>query len=355
MTSKSPLLEASELSGEILQDMELARIPNHQILLKCRRLARLVGDEQGGKWLDFELHGYYQLPKDVSREEFLAHFDRFGRLQDKEKQTGFIEPLATLEQQIDTEKLVIQSCQVPSSIQASSAQTYLPDSASATVQWVLGRLRDLNQAISKKQAIIGRVMGFAHSYTLRWYNELHYSDIAQSIFERRRAEVDGKLKDVCPIALEQFVSAYERLRSGSAEDWSQALLSCRRILKSFADAVFTPKSAPYIDKNGVEHEVSEDKYINRLIAFIEQRISSDTLGALVRSQVESLGMRLAAIHDETHKAVHAEVTRQEADSTVLLTYLLLSDMVDLIEDADKPGPEITGGQASPASPTPNTI
>ena len=347
MTSKSPLQEASELSGEILADMEFARIPNHQILLKCRRLARLVGDERGRKWLDLELHGYQILPKDVSQEEYLVYFDYFGRQQDKEKQTGLIEPFGTLEQQVETAKLEIQSCQVPSSIQASSAEAWMPDSASATVQWVLNRLRDLNLAISIKQAIIGRVMGYAHSFTLRWYNELHYSDIAQSIFERRRAEVDGKLKDVCPAALEQFVSAYDRLRSESAEDWSQALLSCRRVLKSFADAVFPPSAQPYVDKRGDKHDVSEDKYINRLIAFIEQRISSDTLGALVRSQVESLGMRLAAIHVETHKAVHAEVTRQEADSTVLLTYLLLSDMVDLIEDADKPGPEITSGQVSP--------
>ena len=341
MTSKSPLHEARELSGEILANMELGGIPNHQILLKCRRLARLVGDEKWKKWLYLELNGYHLRPNDISVEEYCACLQHFGREIDREKGTGFFEPLATLEKEIVTAELEMQSCKVPTSIQASSADAFIPDSASSTVQWVIYRLKTLNDIVGLRQRIISRIMGLAHDYTLRWYNELHYGDIAQSIFERRRAEVDGKLKDLCPRALEQFVSAYERLRSESGEDWSQALLSCRRIFKSFADAVFHARSEPHIDKGGEEHDVSADNYINRLIAFIEQRVSSDTFGVLVRSQVESLGLRLGAILDEAHKGIHAEVTRQEADSTVLLTYLLLSDMVDLVEIPDKPGPDIS--------------
>jgi hypothetical protein len=109
-------------------------------------------------------------------------------------------------------------------------------------------------------------------------NELHYSNVSQSILERRRLEVDGKLKDLCPKALEQFVAAYDRLRSGNEEDWSQALLSCRRILKSFADAVFPPRDEPQERSDGKKHNLTNDKYINRLHAFVSANAKSETFG-----------------------------------------------------------------------------
>lgn len=335
MISRSPLVEANELSAEILADMELGKIPNHQILLKCRRLARLVGDENWKKWLDLEIHGYNVRPPDVTYEELLVFFAYFGRELDNQKHTGLVHPLSTLEQEAETAKLELAACRVPTSIHASSSQSIIPDSASAVVNHILFRLTEVRNTITQRQVIIGRVMGLAYSYALKWYNELHYSDVAQSIFERRRLEVDTKLKDLCPKALEQFVTAYERLRSGTEEDWSQALLSCRRILKSFADSVFPPKKEPYVGKDGKEHDVSDDKYFNRLLAFIDQNTRSRTFGEVMRAQVDYLCKGLEAIHNETQKGVHAEVNRREADSTVLLTYLLLADLVDLVEAPSK--------------------
>jgi len=345
--NKSPLAEASELSAEVLADMELGRIPNHQILLKCRRLARLVGDEIWSKWLELEIHGYNSPLVKLTDEERKGLFVYFGRELDSQKHTGLIHPLATLEQEVETAKLEMAACRVPSSIHASNSQTFIPDSASRAVNEVLFRLSEIRTTITQRQVIIGRVIGLAHSNTLKWYNELHYSDVAQSIFERRRLEVDTKLKDICPKALEQFVAAYERLRSGSEEDWSQALLSCRRILKSFADSVFPPRNDTYIGKNGKEHDVSEEKYLNRLLAFIDQNAKSRTSGEVFRAEVDYLGSAIEAIHDQSQKGVHAKVTRRDADSTVLLTYLLLADLLDLVDAPRKVVPEAV----EPGSPS----
>lgn len=343
---KSPLDEARDLSSEILADMELGRVANHQVLLKCRRLARLTGDEIWKKWLDLELHGYNVNHPRVQYDELLAYFRLFGRELDQEKHTGLVHPLSTLEGEVETAKLELASCRVPSSIQASSSQSIIPDSASGAIQHVLFRLQELRTTITQRQVIIGRVLGLAHFLTLKWYSELHYGDIAQAIFERRRVEVDGRLKDLCPTALEQFVSAYQRLQSKTEEDWSQALLSCRRILKSFADSVFPPREERYLGSDGREHDISEDMYINRLIAFIDQNAPSATFGAVTRAQVEYLGDLLGTLHEATHKGVHARVTRREADSTVLLTYLLLSDLVDLVPISKNKLPESEERQLS---------
>ena len=352
MISRSPLVEATELSTEILADMELGKISNHQILLKCRRLARLVGDDNWKKWLDLEIHGYNTEVSGVTYEEKLTFFAYFGRELDNDKHTGLVHPLATLEQEAETAKLELAACRVPTSIHASSSQSWIPDSASAVVNHVLCRLTEVRNTITARQVVIGRVLGLAHSYALKWYNELHYSDVAQSVFERRRLDADTKLKDLCPKALEQFVAAYERLRSGAEEDWSQALLSCRRILKSFADSVFPPRTEPYVGKDGKKHDVSEDKYFNRLLAFIDQNTESRTVGEVMRAQVDYLCKALEAIHNQTHKGVHAEVNRREADSTVLLTYLLLADLVDLVEVPSKLVPDAVQQQSTAKDESP---
>lgn len=335
MINKSPLVEASELSAEILADMELGRVPNQQILLKCRRLARLVDDEYGKKWLDLEIQGYNIEVPGVTYEEKLFFFAYFDRELDTQKHTGHVHPFATLEQETETAKLELAASRVPTSIHASNSHAIIPDSATSAVSAVLYRLTQVRTTITQRQVIIGKVMGLAHSFALKWYNELHYSDIAQSIFERRRLEVDTKLKDLCPKALEQFVAAYERLRSGAEEDWSQALISCRRILKSFADSVFPPRTEPYVGKDGKQHDVSDEKYFNRLLAFVDQNTKSPTFGEVMCTQVDYLCKALEAVHNETQKGVHADVTRREADSTVLLTYLLLADLLDLVEVPSK--------------------
>jgi len=217
--ASSPLDEATDLSATILADLELGRISDHQVLLKCQRLARLVGDAVWQRWLELELHGYNVTPEGITHEELLQAFAYFGREFDAQKHSGLVHPLSTLEQEVDTAKLELQACRVPTSIHASDAtNTWVPDSANRAITSILTRLGEIRSQITARQVIIGRVMSAAHAKVLKWYHELHYSDLAQSIFERRRFEVDEKLKDICPRALEQFIAAYERLRSGAEED-----------------------------------------------------------------------------------------------------------------------------------------
>ena len=68
----------------------------------------------------------------------------------------------------------------------------------------------------------------------------------------------------------------------------------------------------------------------------------------MRAQIDYLCRALEAIHKQTQKGVHAEVARREADSTVLLTYLFLADLVDLVELPQRLVPE-TLDQGSPVN------
>jgi len=46
------------LAKELLDDIELSRLPAEALLLKVSRLARFVGASETQQWLEYELAGY---------------------------------------------------------------------------------------------------------------------------------------------------------------------------------------------------------------------------------------------------------------------------------------------------------
>jgi hypothetical protein len=107
-----------------------------------------------------------------------------------------------------------------------------------------------------------------------------------------------------------------------------------------------------VGKNGKKHDVSDEKYFNRLLAFVDENTQSSTFREVMRAQVDYLCKALEAIHNETQKGIHAEVTRREADSTVLLTYLLLADLVELLQVPNKLLPETVQQETPPKGESP---
>jgi hypothetical protein len=59
MNSKSQSEHVLDLCRELLDDIELSRLGADKLLLKCSRLARLVGSDEVQKWIGYEMGGYY--------------------------------------------------------------------------------------------------------------------------------------------------------------------------------------------------------------------------------------------------------------------------------------------------------
>src|SRR4051794_25987828 len=104
--------------------------------------------------------------------------------------------------------------------------------------------------------------------------QLKFENVTESVFQTTKEQVDKELSKLCPSVMKTFIAAYERLRSNSPEEWSQALSSCRNILKSFADAVFPPQSEEYKKRDGTLLVVTDITYKNRLLAFLDQSLKS---------------------------------------------------------------------------------
>ena len=136
--------------------------------------------------------------------------------------------------------------------------------------------------------------------------------------------------EICPDAVEKFISAYELLGSKSSEDWSLALTACRRVIKAVADELYPPSDE---ERNG--RKMGEEQYINRLWAFLDDNAEKGSDKELAKTHVDYLGSFIQRLNDKASKGVHATVTYDEAVRAVLYTYLTLGDIMQFANEGVK--------------------
>lgn len=163
--------------------------------------------------------------------------------------------------------------------------------------------------------------------------ELKFSGIASDVFARLRERVDTAVGKSVPDSIRKFTAAYDNLSSENPEDWSNAVHSCRRILVDLADKLYPPRGDKTVNAGGKTKviQLGSENYVNRLIAFVEERSSSDRFKEIVGSHIAYLGQRVDAVVEATNKGSHENiVSREEADRYVVYAYLLVGDILTLV-------------------------
>ncbi|MEP0872750.1 hypothetical protein NDA01_23300 [Trichocoleus desertorum AS-A10] len=155
---------------------------------------------------------------------------------------------------------------------------------------------------------------------------------AESLFVGPSKKVQDWLAANAPNGLEQLKMALCRLEEGGLEARTHALTSLRRLIKTIADFLYPPMNEPVQCSDGIDRQLGEDQYLNRLREFAAARIQSKTSKNLVFSAFEDLDRRLDLAHDLACKGVHAEVTEFEVRLCIMQTYFLLGEMLALKED-----------------------
>lgn len=178
-----------------------------------------------------------------------------------------------------------------------------------------------------------------HAFTLlcRWERQLTFATIQDDALAVVRRRVDGLLGTSAPDALETFNVAFRRLRdAGEAESTvaagellSQAVTSCRRILKVVVDTV--QPATPERPASAGGHSLKDDAYKNRLVEFLRRSAASSSFRTALVDDGESLFERFAAVDDMASKGVHARVATDEAEFCALHTYLLAGEILLLNE------------------------
>lgn len=328
------LLEAFELSNELLKNIELSELPLSTIVLKASRLARLLNDFDHQKVFELEASGYPHTPSGMPQEAWELAKIAKRRFFEKDKdgttkEYSYLESIEELEEMIESSKLRMEAAKDPSvSISSANPHQFVNQGAGNTFERKI-----IQEQISKSSKRLSSRKSLIYQYVLQKNYELSYSGIASDAFSRIRESVDSTIGTKIPSTVQKFSAIYQNLNSENPEDWSNAVHGCRRILQDLADAVF-PSQA--IDRtvciNGKDKTIKlgADNYINRLVCYVEDNSSSDRFQQIVGSHIGFLGDRLDSIFQAAQKGSHSTIsTRTEADRYVVYTYLAVADILSI--------------------------
>lgn len=171
----------------------------------------------------------------------------------------------------------------------------------------------------------------AHELSSKIYNQLKFSGTVSNCFDILKGAVDDKLLDLNPAIAEQLMLAFKSISSDKEEEWSQALTTCRRLLEGLADELYPASKEKF---NG--RAVGQGQYVNRLWAFMDGAIQSESNKDLAKAHIDFLGSWLDKVNRLTNKGVHAELDRIEAVKSVFHTYLVVADLLGYISNTKGP-------------------
>jgi len=313
MSIKSQSEHILELSRELLDDIELSRIDTERLLLKCSRLARLAGTEEAQEWIKLEMQGY-----NTSSNLSLRYMSKTGRWTDKEKQLGHWGPLSQHEAAISAYKAKIAACQLPS---------ISGDAILLATARIMNEINSATASINQLSKIRGRVLGLLHTFVTEIYYQREFASLAENIFEGYKKDVDVLIASSAGEVLNKIPSIINRLSENDEEGVSQALVTCRRIIESFADAIYPPTDAVLDLGGGNVLKLDASKHQNRINAFIHERTDS-------KSRKMKLRQNLSNLFDRVSTGVHKDVTSEEAYSLFLNVYLFLGEVLHIAKQRE---------------------
>ena len=127
---------------------------------------------------------------------------------------------------------------------------------------------------------------------------------------------------------------YRRLRDVAAnpeaeggEELSQAVTSCRRILKAVADQVLP--GAPKAESDD-GHSLNDAAYRNRVFEYVKQQVPSSTGAEVVTASFGGLVERFNSIDQLASKGIHAGVALPEAELCAIHTYIVAGEILRIV-------------------------
>jgi hypothetical protein len=323
----SRLDESRQVAQELLESLESSQAPIESSLMKGKRLARLMRDTDAQVWLDLETRGYPDKFNAAQLGTCQKYASAGGRITSDGKY--LTTSLPELEAQTKSDEALIHALR-SSKLPATKAKDFLEKRATEELMLTQISLQTQQRnAFAKLQGCLASLKSALHNYATDIYLAIELGDLAQDIFEEAREDVDTFVRANCPKAAEQLVAISERLRENMSESRSSALTSCRRLLMTVADSLFPAQSEPWKDSKGKLRSVGTEEYKNRLLAYIDTRISSDSSLAILRAEIEHLAARLDAVYEKSCKGVHAEISGEEARLAVIQTYLFIGEIARL--------------------------
>lgn len=151
-----------------------------------------------------------------------------------------------------------------------------------------------------------------------------------ALFEREFQRVKANLDGIEVGLAIQILEAAERLDKKTAESVAHCALTCRRVLKAYADAVYPATTAQPSGRS-----LDDAHFVNRLWQFVDEKLAKKESRELVQLSLDSLGKRIDHLNDLSSKGVHASYSEAEAERCLTQTIFLLAELTDLRGDSPR--------------------
>jgi hypothetical protein len=157
--------------------------------------------------------------------------------------------------------------------------------------------------------------------------ELQYGGTVEYLMEEIRKNTDAKLAKLDKKIVDEAQSLFLNLTSTNPADWNKVGHSSRKMLKLLADNVFPPQNQPYKMKDERELKVGDDKFINRLCAFLDQNLSGGERKFLI-SEIKYFESYLRQVTEYAQMGEHKpSIEKYHADMLAIHTYLIISEIL----------------------------
>ena len=247
-----------------------------------------------------------------SDEVALKYIAWTGRWIDKEKNTALWGGLAVQENIIEAKR---------AELAASAVTSIAGEWAYATTRSMNEKRAAISDTISRLGTVRAKVIALLHRFVSAVYYEQAFANIASTTFDAFQAAVDIKIGEASSAAMAKIPLVADRLSEGHPEAVSQALSSCRRILETFADAIYPPQGEDGLI-DGSEIKLGKSHHQNRINQYIADRVASASRRVRLRQNLKNL-------FDRVSTGVHSDVDEQEALALFLNVYLFLGEVVGL--------------------------
>lgn len=333
-TKKTQALEACD---KVINGIEDGVLSVLSALLLCKKIARLVNDEEGQEWLGYEYGGYPRGDNGYILHSAWQIAARHGRSYQSEDKDGkkqeviFTELCGEIEASIESDKRAMNNYTTQG---YSASGDYAAIATTNMANAVFMGTNDLRQNIKKSERRLSILKSQYYDYAVRWQIELQFGNTAQSVFEEYQEKVDSYFTSMPTSTLQKLNAIEDLMEDGNPERYAQVLTSCRRLWTETAKKLFEEVLPNYTEKtfktkSGKDIDVSGDHDNNKLSAVIETLQSKAAKNTLVGSETIYLIDWMEQINSRQSAGVHAEVTREEAMQCIIHTYITLGDILSL--------------------------
>lgn len=329
----TPQEEATILFRDIISELTSQTRDLKSVLRKCQHACHLIQWEEAELWFQRELRGYDssgEIPayrKIRGKLIWRAQGSTYDLIRWKAAEVvGDSEPHETLEAVLDVwsgvDWLISAAESGYSEITGETKQACAPGE-SKVITWERARVfrpHAFGAALSEIEAMV-------FDFVSKAYVQLEYGNAIGDLWTRYRTSVDAALQK---LGMTEHLSAIQKgLRSNNSEEWRLSASECRNLLNDVANYLWKDPRTTYEylpgKGDGGKLEVNQNKFNNRLSAYLHQKSITGTRGHFLRAELERLADSIKALINFQNEA-HNPMRIEDVRSVAIATYVLIGEI-----------------------------